>query len=386
MACSIRQSLLDAIDKTAEAGVSLEKACEVLDLPRRRYYRWQNWSAPASRQAWNRMRPQEEEAILSAARREDLAHLRTAGLMVWGQDTGAFHAGLSSVHRVLRKASLVKPYEPPRRKKPLAPDVRHLMDRPLRIAAYDDTEFRTLSGVLVKIILILDMGSRKFLHFGAAIRAITQRDVQKVWDEALRQEGLADAKDLTILSDRGGSMKGSKTKRHLEGLWYASLAFSRPHTPDDNAWIEALIKTFKYHPECPETFATVLDVQEWAGKFQKLYNDHPHSALKYVTPNQEHGGLGNQIRSQRKENLLQARLKRLAAYKAGKQEGPKCPQANSGVPGYGAGSFRGSNRKFGGLEKTEESGKRNLELQKEQKKAGSAQEKILNSSEELCRF
>lgn len=377
---------MEAIDQTVDQGISIEKACEVLDLPRRRYYRWQDWSAPEPRQAWNRMLPQEEESILSAARREDLAHLRTAGLMVWGHDTGAFHAALSSVHRVLKGASMVKPYEIPRKKKPIAPDVRHLMDRPLRIAAYDDTEFVTVSGILVKVILILDMGSRKFLHFGVAIRAITQKDVKKVWDEALRQEGLADARDLTILADRGSSMKGQQTKRHLEGLWYASLAFSRPHTPDDNAWIEALIKTFKYHPECPEAFATVLDVQEWARKFQKLYNDHPHSALKYVTPNQEHGGLGNQIRTQRQNNLLEARRIRLAAYKARKQEGQQSPQADSGVSGDGKELFRPFNRKLDGLGKSKELEKRNLEPQKGQTPVEAVQEKLLNSSEELCRF
>lgn len=364
----MREALMEAIGETAGQGISLEKACEVLDLPRRRYYRWQEWSLPQPRQAWNRMLPEEEEAILSAARREDLAHLRTAGLMVWGHDTGAFHAGLSSVHRVLKKASMVKPYEPPRRKKPAAPDVRHLMDRPLRILAYDDTDFRTVSGVTVKIIPVLDMGSRKFLHFGAAIRSVTQQDVKKVWDETLRQEGLADASGITILSDRGGAMKGKTTKAHLEGQWFATLAYARPYTPDDNAWIESFIKGLKYHPERPEAFETVLDVQEWVKKYQKIYNDHPHSALKYVTPSQEHRGMGNKIRSQRKENLIGARQKRLAAYKVRKQKGLECPPADIGIPGDGREVML------------------NLTLHAEQKHVEAAQAKLLNSSEELCRF
>lgn len=377
---------MGAIDQTAGQGTSLQKACEVLDLPRRRYYRWQEWSLPEARQAWNRMLPEEEEAILSAARREDLAHLRTAGLMVWGHDTGAFHAGLSSVHRVLKKASLVKPYEPPRRKKPASPNVRHLMDRPLRILAYDDTDFRTVSGITVKIIPILDMGSRKFLHFGAAIRSVTQQDVKKVWDETLRQEGLADASGITILSDRGGAMKGEKTKAHLEGQWFATLAYARPYTPDDNAWIESFIKGLKYHPECPELFETALDVQEWVKKYQGIYNDYPHSALKYVTPNQEHRGLGSAIRSERKENLLRARQKRLAAYQVQKGKKEKCLQANLRVPGYGSEIFRGSNRILDGLEKEKSPKKINLSPQGGQAQVEAAQEKILNSSEELCRF
>ena len=309
MARSTQESLTQAVNQAVSQGISLEKACAVLDLPRRRYYRWQNWQAPKPRTAWNRLLDCERQAILLAARREDLAHLRSAGLMVWGHDTGEFHASLSSVHLTLKKENLQKPYALPRRKKAAAPDVRGLMDRPLRILAYDGTDFRTASGVVVVIIPILDMGSRKFLHFGAAIRAATQEDIKRTWDETLRQEGLADAKDITILADRGGAMKGHKTKSHLAGKWLATLVYARPYTPDDNAWIESFIKGLKYHPECPETFETVLDVQAWVRKYQKIYNDHPHSALKYVTPNQEHRGLGNKIRGERKVNLAQARQK-----------------------------------------------------------------------------
>lgn len=382
----IQEALMEAIDKTVGEGISLEKACEVLDLPRRRYYRWQDWSVPQDRQAWNRMLPQEEEAILSAARREDLAHLRTAGLMVWGQETGAFHSSLTSVYRVLKKASLVKAYELPRRKKPVAPDVRSLMDRPLRILAYDETQFRTVCGLIVSVIPILDMYSRKFLHFGIAIRAAAQEDIKKVWDETLRQEGLADAKDITILADRGGAMKGEKTKKHLEGKWFATLAYARPYTPDDNAWIESFIKGLKYHHECPEAFETVLDVEEWVKKYQGIYNDYPHSALKYVTPNQEHRGLGAAIRLKRKDNLLRARQKRLAAYRDGKRKNQKCPQPNSGVSGYGGAIFRGSNRILDGLENKNESKNRNFGFRREPKETTGIQAALVSSSKELCRF
>lgn len=380
-----QKSLMQAISQAASQGVSLEKACEVLALPRRRYYRWQNWQAPEPRTAWNRLLDQERESILSAARREDLAHLRSAGLMVWGHDTGEFRASLSSVYLTLKKEKLIKSYATPRRKKAAAPNVRRLMDRPLRIMAYDGTDFKTASGVVVEIIPIIDMGSRKFLNFGTAIRAATQEDVKKVWDETLRQEGLADAKGLTILADRGGAMKGRKTRSHLEGKWLATLVYARPYTPDDNAWIESFIKGLKYHPECPEAFETVLDVQAWVRKYQRIYNDHPHSALKYVTPNQEHQGLGNQIRGERKENLAQARQERLEAYRMRKQKDAKYRRMDSGVPEHGGEDYRGSNRKFDGLEKRIVIEKSIITLSREQKRIEAAQAKLLNSSKELCR-
>lgn len=83
----------------------------------------------------------------------------------------------------------------------------------------------------------------------------------------------------------------------------------------------------EYHPACPDKFEAVQDVIDRAAKFQKLYNDHPHSALGYVRPNDEHAGLGNGIRQQRKKYLLSARQKRLAFYRMQKV----------GVSNYGAG-------------------------------------------------
>ena len=114
-------------------------------------------------------------------------------------------------------------------------------------------------------------------------------------------------------------MKGSRTKAHLIGKWNIKLEFARPYTPDDNAWIESLIKYMKYHPDCPEDFEIVRDVADWVPKFQKLYNDHPHSSLGYVRPNDEHAGMGNTLREKRKENLRLAMQKRRADYNSKKE-------------------------------------------------------------------
>lgn len=188
------------------------------------------------------------------------------------------------------------------------------MNEPKKVFSYDATEFYlTPSRLRVLVIAILDLGSRKFIHYGVRVTSFTQQDVMDIWDEALWKEGI-DSKQLTALSDRGGQMKGSRTKAHLVGKWDIRLEFARPYTPDDNAWIEALIKYMKYHPACPDDFETVQDVINWVEKFYGLYNDHPHSALGYVRPNDEHAGLGNTIRTQRKENLLTARKARLGYY------------------------------------------------------------------------
>ncbi len=70
---------------------------------------------------------------------------------------------------------------------------------------------------------------------------------------------------------------------------------------------------------CPDRFDTVQDVMEWVATFHVLYNDHPHSSLGYVRPNEEHEGLGNAIRQGRSDNLSSARKMRLAFYTSQKE-------------------------------------------------------------------
>lgn len=293
--------------------LSITDGCGVLQLKPRRYYRWLHSHPARKRTAWNHITPQEEAAIIEAGRNEKLVDLRSAELMVYGHESGKFHCSISMVQRVLARNQLQAPYIIPTRKCPVKPDIRKLMDQPKKIFSYDATEFYLISRLRVVVIPILDMGSRKFLHYGIRVASFTQKDVMDIWDEALWQEDI-DASQLTALSDRGTQMKGGRTKAHLIGKWNIKLEFARPYTPDDNAWIEAFIKYMKYHPACPESFETVQDVIDWVAKFKKLYNDHPHSALGYVRPNDEHQGLGDTIRIQRKENLLIARKTRLKYY------------------------------------------------------------------------
>jgi putative transposase len=294
--------------------LTIAKACKALKLNPRRYYRWHNTTKPpAIKTAWNRITPDEEQAILVAARDEALCDLRAAGLMVYGHESGRFHCSVSTVQRRLKQNKLQPDYEIPRRKRPLKPDIRELMNQPRKVFSYDATEFYLTNRLRVVVIPILDIGSRKFIHYGIRIRSFTQKDIMNIWDEALWQEDI-DSSQLTALSDRGGQMKGSRTKAHLMGKWNVKLEFARPYTPDDNAWIEAFIKYMKYHPQCPDEFETVQDVIDWVAKFRKLYNDHPHSSLGYVCPNDEHAGLGDIIREKRKENLLSARQQGLIRY------------------------------------------------------------------------
>jgi putative transposase len=309
-----REALLKIIE---ESGTSIKRCCEILLMNERRYYHWKLWKMPVKRVAWNKLRPEETAAILETARSEEQADLRAAGLMVYGQETNKYYCSPATVQKTLKKHALAAPYTPRKRSNAKKPDVRKLLEGPNLVYCYDATDFYLKSGLTVQVVPILDVFSRKNLNNGVYLKSFNQEDVKTLWDDTLRSENV-DAEKLTILSDNGGQMKGSETKKHLRGKWLAKLVYSRPHTPDDNPWIEAFIKGLKYHPACPESFETVQDVIDWVGWYQNYYNNHPHSALEYVRPNEEHAGLGDSIRKLREENLKLARKERLAYYYEGK--------------------------------------------------------------------
>ena len=87
-------------------------------------------------------------------------------------------------------------------------------------------------------------------------------------------------------------MKGVTMLAMLESLGVLP-SFSRPSVSDDNPYSEALFRTLKYHPSFPLTdrFGTLTDARIWCEQFVTWYNqEHLHSALKFVTPEQRHTG------------------------------------------------------------------------------------------------
>jgi len=115
-------------------------------------------------------------------------------------------------------------------------------------------------------------------------------------------------RDQVILhSDNGGPMKGATMLATLEKLG-VTPSRSRPY---DNPYSESLFRTLKYRPEYPnEPFKSVHDARAWVGEFVRWYNEeHRHSAIRFVTPNERHAGLDIPILAQRKVVYERAKAK-----------------------------------------------------------------------------
>ena len=80
-------------------------------------------------------------------------------------------------------------------------------------------------------------------------------------------------------------------------------SFSRPGVSDDNPYSESLFRTLKYTPAYPpRAFASLTAARRWVHRFVEWYNnEHRHSGIKFVTPNQRHNGEERRILRRRKQ-------------------------------------------------------------------------------------
>ena len=85
---------------------------------------------------------------------------------------------------------------------------------------------------------------------------------------------------------------------------------SPDHKPP-NPFVESLFGTVKSAPEYPGRFLDRDEAVDYFNRFFPWYNtEHLHSGIDYVTPEQCHRGLGENIVSERKANLKNQRLLR----------------------------------------------------------------------------
>ena len=308
--------MVTVINNAITQGLTQKRACVIFGIAPRKFRRWANPRPVKQRTAWNKTLAHERDAIETAAWQPELIGKPVSHIFVHGHESGAFFASLSTVYRVLKEKNMVEPMKRWRRRTPYV-SAHALLDEGFSLLCYDGTEFKIDSGIIVWAIPVMILPQRYLLHIGYSINGISSGDLTRSVKEAyaLLPEHLTTK--LIAHCDRGSAMKSSSTKQIIKELLGAPVHFGRPHTPDDQSWIEAFIKTLKYHREAPRSFNLVDDILQWLNRFPNIYNNDPHSSLSYVTPLQALSGQKEVILHQRKQNLATARMLRYTAWKAG---------------------------------------------------------------------
>lgn len=318
--------MVAAINDAIVQGLHQKDACEIFGIDPRKLRRWSKPRPARSRTPWNKILPQEREAIEAAVYHPDLIGKPLSHVFVHGHQSGAFHTSLSTVYRVLKAKDLVKPLQH-RRRTTTYVSAHTLLNEGFSLLCYDGTLFRTSSGVIVWALPVIILPHRYLLHVGYSLHSVSSTDLTRAVQEAHALVPEHIGEKLLAHSDRGSAMKSRFTQKTIKELVGAPVHFGRPHTPDDQAWIEAFIKTFKYHREAPASFDLVDDILCWFERFPAIYNNDPHSALDYVTPLQALSGQKEVILTQRKENLAGARLLRYSSWVANRHnDHPVCAE------------------------------------------------------------
>lgn len=307
--------MVNIIKEAVNSGLTQKQACLTLGITPRKFRRWADPRPINPRVAWNKILPHEAKAIENAVYEPELIGKPLSHVFVHGHETGQFFASLSTVFRVLKSKNLVKPNSFYRTKKTNYVSAHALMNDGYSLLCYDATQFKTDLGFIVWAIPVIILPARYLLHIGYCIGGVSSADLTKTVQEALSILPERLTNNLLAHSDRGSAMKALNTQKIIKELLGAPVHYGRPHTPDDEAWIESFIKTLKHHREIPQNFSQVDDVIQWLNRFPDIYNNDPHSAHKYVSPFQALSGQKEDILTQRKNNLTAARLLRYTAWK-----------------------------------------------------------------------
>jgi transposase InsO family protein len=255
-----------------------------------------------------------------------------------GSRVGLVHVSGSTVRRVLDAEGLQVKGPPPREPRPRSPWPDWLTWKPDSIWAYDFTHWTRARRASIAI---LDVVSRKWLATltsaeesstqveAAFLAALDAEDLLDLADElataALREAIASGERDqvtglagdgqvplLLAISDNGPQMRSVTTREFLAGVAIAQQ-FGRPHTPQDQAWIETLFGHVKGEWPHLEKIRDPGELDVEIDRVRAEYNTvRLHAAIGYVTPDDEHQGRGEAIRQARRDGLAAARLNRIA--------------------------------------------------------------------------
>jgi len=315
--------ILLMIEQAKEKGLTVTRSCVFWRINRRRVTRWRTKrhngqslenlkSGP--KQPVHRLLPEEKEAVLMMAKKEEYADLSHRLLSVTAWDLKIFFVSFSSVYRILRSENLMTMRGIHRQHNSRSiPPVRKELTGPNQRWCWDISYLPTYEKRLfLYLYLLLDEYSRKAIAWRISWNQ-TAEQARYLLEEGLINENILDLPEdqrPEVFNDRGRQMKAKPIKAMFEDH-HMPQVFARPRTPNDNPFVESMFSTVKRAPQYPGRFLDLEQAVEYFNCYFPWYNtEHLHSGIDYVTPDQCHQGLKDQIVLRRKTDLKNQRLYR----------------------------------------------------------------------------
>jgi putative transposase len=222
-------------------------------------------------------------------------------------EEGVYIASESSFYRVLREADLLKHRKNSRQCRK-SEKIELKATGINQIWSWDITYLKTeIKGKFYYLYFFIDIWSRAIM--GWEIHENESGEKASAMMAKMCDKHNIKKDVLLLHSDNGAPMKCATMLATLEFLG-VHPSYSRPSVSDDNAYSESLFKTLKYTAGYPRYFKTIEQAKEWVSKFVEWYNnEHRHSKIDYVTPNQRHAGEHIEILEKRQETYAKAKEK-----------------------------------------------------------------------------
>jgi putative transposase len=301
---------MEVVDQHRDiAGV--KPLCAALDVSRETYYRRRrpaprfHVSRPTSTRA---LSAHERQAALDALHSERFIDRTPAEVHASLLDEGTYLCSLRTMYRILAGEHEVRE----RRNQARHPQYvkpQLLATGPNEVWSWDITKLLgPEKWTYFHLYVILDIFSRYAVGWMLA-RSESAELASKLIRETCSKHTIDEGK-LTIHSDRGPAMISKTVAQMLADLG-VEKSLSRPHTSNDNPFIESHFKTLKYAPGFPDRFHGGYDeALNHCRRFFGWYNnEHHHSALAELTPADVHFGHADHVLALR-ENVLRTAFRR----------------------------------------------------------------------------
>jgi len=288
--------------------VGVQRACEVLAVPRCALYRARQpepektlAARPPSARALSAAEKTTVRETLNSERFQDQAPREVYATLL---DEQRYLCSVATMYRILRENQEVCERRAQVRRPAYAkPELR--ATGPNQVWSWDITKLLgPVTWVYFYLYVVLDIFSRFVVGWLIAERESAELAEVLIAESCARQT--IPPHQLTIHADRGGPMTAKPVALLLADLGVVK-SHARPRVSDDNPYSEAQFKTLKYHPTFPDRFGSQYDARAWAQPFFRWYNwEHHHTGLGLMTPGTVHYGQAAQLWTNRQQVLQQA--------------------------------------------------------------------------------
>ncbi len=308
-----RKNYCALIDEAVQNGARQQQACKLVGITSRTYQRWNQGKELSEDKrihndapAHNKLSKAIRQEILRVINLPEYSTLSPYQIVPTLLDIGQYIASEATFYRVMKENNQLKhrgKATATQRKKPQSLKATKANE----IYSWDITYLLSpIKGQYYYLYMVMDIYSRKIVGWQVHDCESSSHAADLIEDIAQREK--IDKNQLVIHSDNGSPMKGATLRAKMIDL-EISPSYSRPRVSNDNPYSESLFKTIKYHYTFPETpFICLKEARTWVKTFVDWYNDeHQHSAIRFVTPNQRHNGLDKAILNKIKKVIEQAK-------------------------------------------------------------------------------